>query len=77
MHRTCSPLGWMFVSVLTDPGSSPVMNNMPPKRISAAARAATATAAAAAAAAALITATAVEQLIKARVSATLANHEIL
>ncbi|GKA28469.1 hypothetical protein Tco_0714637 [Tanacetum coccineum] len=42
-------------------------NNMPPKRISAAARAATATAAAAAAAAALITATAVEQLIEARV----------
>ncbi|GKA05935.1 putative reverse transcriptase domain-containing protein [Tanacetum coccineum] len=47
---------------------------MPPKRTSAAARAATATATADAA---LMTATAVEQLIEARVSATFANHEIL
>ncbi|GKD88016.1 reverse transcriptase domain-containing protein, partial [Tanacetum coccineum] len=46
---------------------------MPPKRTSAAARAAAATAAAAAP----ITATVVEQLIEARVSATLANHETL
>ncbi|GKE42407.1 hypothetical protein Tco_1469691, partial [Tanacetum coccineum] len=49
-------------------------NNMPPKRTSAAARAAATTAAAAAAS---MTAAAVEQLIEARVSATLANHETL
>ncbi|GJW12810.1 putative reverse transcriptase domain-containing protein [Tanacetum coccineum] len=49
-------------------------NNMPPKRTSAAARAAAATAAAAAAP---MTAAAVEQLIEARVSAALANHETL
>ncbi|GJX41674.1 hypothetical protein Tco_0256664 [Tanacetum coccineum] len=47
---------------------------MPPKRTSAAARAAAATAAAAAAP---MTAAAVEQLIEARVSAALANHETL
>ncbi|GJS46593.1 putative reverse transcriptase domain-containing protein [Tanacetum coccineum] len=46
---------------------------MPPKRTSAAARAAAATAAAAAP----MTAAAVEQLIEARVSAALANHETL
>ncbi|GKB56702.1 reverse transcriptase domain-containing protein, partial [Tanacetum coccineum] len=50
---------------------------MPPKRTSAAARAAAATAAATAAAAAPMTAAAVEQLIEARVSAALANHETL
>ncbi|GJY58428.1 hypothetical protein Tco_0458320 [Tanacetum coccineum] len=51
---------------------------MPPKRTSAAtARAATAAARAAAAAAAPMTVAAVEQLIKARVSAALANHETL
>ncbi|GKF01211.1 hypothetical protein Tco_0028134, partial [Tanacetum coccineum] len=53
---------------------------MPPRRSSATARAATATArvaAAAAAAATPITAAAVEQLIEARVSAALANHETL
>ncbi|GKA26693.1 reverse transcriptase domain-containing protein [Tanacetum coccineum] len=50
---------------------------MPPKRTSATARAAAATTAAAAAAAALMTAAAVEQLIEARVSAALANHETL
>ncbi|GJT44122.1 hypothetical protein Tco_0952837 [Tanacetum coccineum] len=54
---------------------------MPPKRTStaarAAARAAAATAAAAAAAAALMTAATVEQLIEARVSAALANHDTL
>ncbi|GKG31063.1 hypothetical protein Tco_0423551, partial [Tanacetum coccineum] len=43
-------------------------NNMPPRRSSAAARAA---------AAAPMTAAAVEQLIEARVSAALANHETL
>ncbi|GKA49455.1 hypothetical protein Tco_0742528 [Tanacetum coccineum] len=51
-------------------------NNIPPKRTSAAARAVAATAAAAAAAAP-ITAAAVEQLIKARMSAALSNHETL
>ncbi|GJV20519.1 putative reverse transcriptase domain-containing protein [Tanacetum coccineum] len=52
---------------------------MPPKRSSATARAAAAAraVAAAAAAAAPMTAAAVEQLIKARVSAALANHETL
>ncbi|GKC45648.1 putative reverse transcriptase domain-containing protein [Tanacetum coccineum] len=45
-------------------------NNMPPRRCSATARAA-------AAAAAPMTATAIEQLIEARVSAALANHETL
>ncbi|GKE83071.1 hypothetical protein Tco_1553071, partial [Tanacetum coccineum] len=54
-------------------GSS-ASNNMPPRRSSATARAA---AAAARAAAAPMTATAVEQLIEARVSAALANHETL
>ncbi|GKC56275.1 hypothetical protein Tco_1083873, partial [Tanacetum coccineum] len=49
-------------------------NNMPPKRTSAAARAAAATATAAAAP---MTASAIEQLIEARVSAALANHETL
>ncbi|GJS30704.1 putative nucleotidyltransferase, ribonuclease H [Tanacetum coccineum] len=48
------------------------LNNMPPRRSSATARAA-----AAAAAAAPMTAAAVEQLIEARVSAALANHETL
>ncbi|GJQ99659.1 hypothetical protein Tco_0522644 [Tanacetum coccineum] len=55
-------------------------NNMPPRRNSATVRAATAAvraAAAAAAAAAPITAAVVEQLIEARVSAALANHETL
>ncbi|GKE27835.1 hypothetical protein Tco_1443219, partial [Tanacetum coccineum] len=52
-------------------------NNMPPKRTSAAARVAAATATAATAATALITTVAVEQLIEARVSTALANHEIL
>ncbi|GJX38289.1 reverse transcriptase domain-containing protein [Tanacetum coccineum] len=55
-------------------------NNMPPRRSSATARAAAtaaARAAAAAAAATPMTAAAVEQLIKARVSAALANHETL
>ncbi|GJR09020.1 hypothetical protein Tco_0791672 [Tanacetum coccineum] len=46
-------------------GAASTANNMPPKRTSAAARAAAATAAA------------VEQLIEARVSAALANHETL
>ncbi|GJR15473.1 putative reverse transcriptase domain-containing protein [Tanacetum coccineum] len=50
---------------------------MPPKRTSAAARAAAAIAAATAAASALMTDIAVEQLIEARVSAALANHETL
>nr|GEY66202.1 putative reverse transcriptase domain-containing protein [Tanacetum cinerariifolium] len=50
---------------------------MPPKRTSAAARAANAVPRAAAATAAPMTAAAVEQLIKARVSAALANHETL
>ncbi|GKG24616.1 hypothetical protein Tco_0395244, partial [Tanacetum coccineum] len=49
-------------------------NNMPPRRSFATARVA---AAAARAAATPITVAAVEQLIEARVSATLANHEIL
>ncbi|GJS85126.1 hypothetical protein Tco_0751667 [Tanacetum coccineum] len=48
------------------------MNNMPPKRTSAAARAAAATAAVAP-----MTAAAIVQLIDARVSAALANHETL
>ncbi|GKD55061.1 hypothetical protein Tco_1288448 [Tanacetum coccineum] len=48
-------------------------NNMPPRRSSAAARVAADTATAAA----LITAAAVEQLIEARVSAALANHDTL
>ncbi|GJZ49425.1 reverse transcriptase domain-containing protein [Tanacetum coccineum] len=55
----------------------PCDNNMPPKRTSAAARAAAATAAVVAAAAAPMTVAAVEQLIEARVSAALANHENL
>ncbi|GJV47115.1 putative reverse transcriptase domain-containing protein [Tanacetum coccineum] len=50
---------------------------MPPKRTFAAARAATATAVAATAAATPMTAVVVEQLIEARVSAALANHETL
>ncbi|GJW57979.1 putative reverse transcriptase domain-containing protein [Tanacetum coccineum] len=51
---------------------------MPPKRTSAAARAAvTVAATVAAAAVALMTATAVEQLVEARVSAAPANHETL
>ncbi|GJY33183.1 hypothetical protein Tco_0417652 [Tanacetum coccineum] len=50
-------------------------NNMPPRRSSATARAAAARAAAAAATP--MTAAAVEQLIEARVSAALANHETL
>ncbi|GJR10039.1 putative reverse transcriptase domain-containing protein [Tanacetum coccineum] len=50
---------------------------MPPRRSSATARAAAAAARAAAAAAAPMTAAAVEQLIEARVSAALANHETL
>ncbi|GJR01851.1 putative reverse transcriptase domain-containing protein [Tanacetum coccineum] len=53
------------------------LNNMPPRRSSATARAAAAAARAAAAAAAPMTAAAVEQLIEARVSAALANHETL
>ncbi|GJR10042.1 reverse transcriptase domain-containing protein [Tanacetum coccineum] len=54
-------------------------NNMPPRRSSATARAAAAARAATAAAAAAtpMTAAAVEQLIEARVSAALANHETL
>ncbi|GKB57366.1 hypothetical protein Tco_0913552 [Tanacetum coccineum] len=52
-------------------------NNMPPRRSSATARAAAAAARAAAATAAPMTAAAVEQLIEARVSAALANHETL
>ncbi|GKB52875.1 reverse transcriptase domain-containing protein, partial [Tanacetum coccineum] len=52
------------------------LNNMPPRRSSAAARAAAATRAVVAAATPM-TAAAVEQLIKARVSAALANHETL
>ncbi|GKB87984.1 hypothetical protein Tco_0960256 [Tanacetum coccineum] len=52
-------------------------NNMPPRRSSATARAAATTARAAAAAAAPMTVAAVEHLIEARVSATLANHETL
>ncbi|GKE30431.1 hypothetical protein Tco_1445815, partial [Tanacetum coccineum] len=54
-------------------------NNMPPRRSSATARVAAATtrAAVAAAATAPMTVVAVEQLIEARVSATLANHETL
>ncbi|GKF78043.1 hypothetical protein Tco_0230513, partial [Tanacetum coccineum] len=48
-------------------------NNIPPRRSSTTARAA----AAATTAAAPITAVAIEQLIKARVSAALANHETL
>ncbi|GJV68866.1 hypothetical protein Tco_1484375 [Tanacetum coccineum] len=57
-----------------------IHNNMPPRRSSTTARAATATArvaAAAVVAATPITAAAVEQLIEARVSAALANHETL
>ncbi|GKE92142.1 hypothetical protein Tco_1573237, partial [Tanacetum coccineum] len=50
-----------------------IYNNMPPKRTSAAARTAVATAAIAA----LMTAAVAEQLIKARVSAALDNHETL
>ncbi|GJR55309.1 reverse transcriptase domain-containing protein [Tanacetum coccineum] len=52
------------------------VNNIPPRRSSATARAATARAAVAAAATPM-TAAAVEQLIEARVSAALANHETL
>ncbi|GJW47905.1 hypothetical protein Tco_0079551 [Tanacetum coccineum] len=51
-----------------------ILNNMPPRRSSATARAAVA---AARAAAAPITAAAVKQLIEARVSVALANHETL
>ncbi|GKA40298.1 hypothetical protein Tco_0732891, partial [Tanacetum coccineum] len=51
-----------------------IKNNIPPRRSSATARAA---AAAVAAAVALMTAAAVEQLIEARMSAALANHETL
>ncbi|GJR95988.1 hypothetical protein Tco_0268162, partial [Tanacetum coccineum] len=60
-------------------GAASTANNMPPRRTSAAPRAADAAARAAAATAATapMTAAAVEQLIKARVSATLANHETL
>ncbi|GJU40174.1 hypothetical protein Tco_1193131 [Tanacetum coccineum] len=54
-----------------------VKNNMPPRRTSDTTVRAAAAAARAAAAAAPMTATAVEQLIEARVSAALANHETL
>ncbi|GKA49216.1 putative reverse transcriptase domain-containing protein [Tanacetum coccineum] len=57
-------------------GSS-AQNNMPPRRSSATARAAAAVARAATAAATPLTAAAVEQLIEARVSAALSNHETL
>ncbi|GKF60480.1 hypothetical protein Tco_0177266, partial [Tanacetum coccineum] len=50
---------------------------MPPKRTSAATARATTAVARAATAAAPMTATAVEQLIEARVSAALTNHETL
>ncbi|GKF06467.1 hypothetical protein Tco_0037135, partial [Tanacetum coccineum] len=64
---------WTVVSGIgTDSGTSASMNNMPPRRTSAT----TAKATAARAAAPMIAA-AVEQLIKARVSAILANHETL
>ncbi|GKF28603.1 hypothetical protein Tco_0094945, partial [Tanacetum coccineum] len=53
-----------------DPEGADNHNNMPPRRSSATARTA-------AAAATPMTAAAVEQLIKARVSATLSNHETL
>ncbi|GJR54129.1 hypothetical protein Tco_1404650 [Tanacetum coccineum] len=53
------------------------LNNMPPKRTSTAVRAAAATAAATTAAAAPMIVAVVEQLIEARVSAALANHETL
>ncbi|GJY97387.1 hypothetical protein Tco_0514297 [Tanacetum coccineum] len=52
-------------------------NNMPPRRSSATVRVVAAAARAAAAAATPMTAAAVEQLIEARVSAALANHETL
>ncbi|GJY96701.1 hypothetical protein Tco_0513611 [Tanacetum coccineum] len=52
-------------------------NNMPPRRSSATARAAATAARAAVVAAAPMTAAAFEQLIEARVSAALANHETL
>ncbi|GKB93658.1 reverse transcriptase domain-containing protein [Tanacetum coccineum] len=52
-------------------------NNMPPRRSSATARAAAAAARATAVAAAPVTTAAIEQLIEARVSAALANHETL
>ncbi|GJZ32549.1 putative reverse transcriptase domain-containing protein [Tanacetum coccineum] len=59
-------------------GAASMANNMPPKRTFAAtARAATAAARASTAAAAPMIAAAVEQLIKARVSVALANHETL
>ncbi|GJU64245.1 hypothetical protein Tco_1246080 [Tanacetum coccineum] len=61
-----------------DPEGADNHNNMPPRRSSATARATAATVRAAAAAAATpMTAAAVEQLIEARVFATLANHETL
>ncbi|GKD48412.1 reverse transcriptase domain-containing protein, partial [Tanacetum coccineum] len=53
------------------------LNNMPPMRTSAAAARTAAAARAAATAVAPITAAAIEQLIKARVSTSLANHETL
>ncbi|GJW87588.1 hypothetical protein Tco_0162928 [Tanacetum coccineum] len=59
-------------------GAASTTNNMPPRRSSATARAAaTATARAAAAAATPMTVASVKQLIKARVSVALANHETL
>ncbi|GKA34342.1 hypothetical protein Tco_0720771 [Tanacetum coccineum] len=65
---------WGADKELSDEGPehppSPIENNMPPKRSSTAARAA-------ATAATPITAAAVKQLIKARVSAALTNHETL
>ncbi|GJU58757.1 hypothetical protein Tco_1236523 [Tanacetum coccineum] len=61
-----------------DPEGAASMNNMPLRRSSATARAvAAATRAATVAAATPMTAAIVEQLIEARVSATLANHETL
>ncbi|GKF57775.1 hypothetical protein Tco_0171312, partial [Tanacetum coccineum] len=53
------------------------LNNMPPRRTSATTRAVAAAARAVAAATALMTSAAVEQLIEARVSVALANHETL
>ncbi|GKE33530.1 reverse transcriptase domain-containing protein, partial [Tanacetum coccineum] len=58
-------------------GTAIMANNMPPRRSSATAKAAAATARAAAAAAASMTVAAIEQLIEARDSAALANHETL
>nr|GEW10319.1 putative reverse transcriptase domain-containing protein [Tanacetum cinerariifolium] len=68
-RQRAEEIGYCIRDVWVDPTETVEENNMPPKRTSVVVRAASA--------AALMTASVVEQLIKARVSAALTNHEAL